>query len=353
MYLSRLTCMELAVGAIIKLKTINLAALATAFPNKKVDSAERRIRRFLKEIRIPKIPLAKLVAAIVGIKKRDSMKLVLDRTNWKFGKKHINILFLGVCLKGISIPLFIKFLRNKKSGNSNCFDRITLINLFIKAFGKKCVRVILGDREFIGFRWLKYLIEKSLPFCVRLQDGWQVIHEDGQEIEIRKAFKRKNKGKTQRLGKRKLFSGNRALECCVSGVWLGDDTWLIVAHSDEIEDACGLYRERWKIEVMFKVMKSSGFNLEDTHVTDPNRLETLTHLLFIVMAICYKSGELVITENPPKKKKHGGWPRTIIGYGLRALQQSIFRETQKLPSFQQLIRKILPPLSSITPIFVR
>ena len=34
------------------------------------------------------------------------------------------------------------------------------------------------------------------------------------------------------------------------------------------EDAVATYRQRWQIETCFRAMKSSGFNIEDTHLRD-------------------------------------------------------------------------------------
>jgi len=53
----------------------------------------------------------------------------MDRTNWKFGTKNINILMLVVCCKNMAIPLIFKML--DKRGNSNTSERIWLINNFI------------------------------------------------------------------------------------------------------------------------------------------------------------------------------------------------------------------------------
>jgi len=33
--------------------------------------------------------------------------------------------------------------------------------------------------------------------------------------------------------------------------------------------------KRWQIETLFKAFKSSGFNIESTHVTDQKKLEKL------------------------------------------------------------------------------
>ncbi|MBY0264077.1 MAG: hypothetical protein K2P90_01380, partial [Holosporales bacterium] len=35
-----------------------------------------------------------------------SVLLVMDRTNWKWGQKDINFLFLAVAWEGIAVPLF-------------------------------------------------------------------------------------------------------------------------------------------------------------------------------------------------------------------------------------------------------
>ena len=41
------------------------------------------------------------------------------------------------------------------------------------------------------------------------------------------------------------------------------------------------YKERWQIETMFKAMKSSGFNLEATHLNNWNRMSTLIAIIAI------------------------------------------------------------------------
>lgn len=53
---------------------------------------------------------------------------------------------------------------------------------------------------------------------------------------------------------------------------------LIVSFSKP-EDAQELYKERWQIETAFKALKTSGFNIEDTHLTDVDRIEKLWEYL--------------------------------------------------------------------------
>jgi hypothetical protein len=53
------------------------------------------------------------------------------------------------------------------------------------------------------------------------------------------------------------------------------------------------YKQRWQIETLFKGMKSSGFNIKDTHITDLDRLEKLISLVMIAFVWCYKLGDYI------------------------------------------------------------
>jgi len=52
-------------------------------------------------------------------------RLALDRTNWKFGDKNINILVLGVVYQGVAFPVL--FTMMNKRGNSSTAERIDLM----------------------------------------------------------------------------------------------------------------------------------------------------------------------------------------------------------------------------------
>ncbi len=53
--------------------------------------------------------------------------LTMDKTNWKFGRVHVNILMLAMAHKGIAIPLMWSLLfKDKKQGNPSYKDRNTI-----------------------------------------------------------------------------------------------------------------------------------------------------------------------------------------------------------------------------------
>ena len=77
------------------------------------------------------------------------------------------------------------------------------------------------------------------------------------------------------------------------------------------------FKQRWQIETLFRGLKSSGFNIEDTHVTDLERLGKLFSLTMIAFVWCYKIGDY-LDENIKKIiiKQHGRRAVSVFKYGL-------------------------------------
>lgn len=113
--LARLKCLVLIIFSLMETKSVNLAQLAGFFPSKTTpQSRYRRLQRFMKEVKFLPQKLAPLILTIMGIDPAVKLTLILDRTNWKFGKKDLNILYLAVAHQGLAIPLFWLILRDKK-----------------------------------------------------------------------------------------------------------------------------------------------------------------------------------------------------------------------------------------------
>lgn len=47
------------------------------------------------------------------------------------------------------------------------------------------------------------------------------------------------------------------------------------------------YKKRGETECLFAAMKRRGFHLEDTHITDPERLSRLVAVLTLALCWCY------------------------------------------------------------------
>lgn len=118
------------------------------------------------------------------------------------------------------------------------------------------------------------------------------------------------------LGRRVLGKGSRsyhylsAHRCCKTA------ELLVVVHSANIDLPCELYKYRWQIETMFRAFKTSGFNMEDTHITDPLRLETLLSIMAISFTVAYDIGDEYEKKYPQKIKKHGYKQKSTFKIGM-------------------------------------
>ena len=65
-----------------------------------------------------------------------------------------------------------------------------------------------------------------------------------------------------------------------------------------------------------KAMKSSGFDLEKTHLQDIQRIEKLVLLVMMAFVWCYKVGIYLHKISPIQIKKHGRKTKSIFKYGL-------------------------------------
>ncbi|MBK5926323.1 hypothetical protein [Rhodobaculum claviforme] len=102
--------------------------------------------------------------------------LCLDRTNWKIGKAEVNVLVLAVVTEKIRVPLMWTLLPH--SGNRTTAQRIALMQRYLARLDASSVRMLLCDRAFIGKEWFAFLLEKDIPFCIRLREE-QIIRTGG------------------------------------------------------------------------------------------------------------------------------------------------------------------------------
>lgn len=82
------------------------------------------------------------------------------------------------------------------------------------------------------------------------------------------------------------------------------------------------YQQRWQIECLFKGLKSSGFNIEDTHVTHLDRLERLLTVTMLAFVWCYNVGEFIHEQiKPIDIKTHGRRAVSVFVYGFRFISR--------------------------------
>jgi transposase len=277
----------------------------------------------MKEFSFPMKIVSVLIFNLLPCK--ENLVLVLDRTNWKFGSKNINILMLGISYKNIAFPLMFKML--DKQGNSDMPERIVLIKQYIEWFGKDSIDCLLADREFVGDKWMEFLNEYKIRYYIRIRNNFKIYSYQKQAVI--KAFWLFNNLKVGQFYHYPKIVELHGQRCYLSGIKTidrnGKMEFLIIVSFNKPEQAMTYYKQRWQIETLFRGLKSSGFNIEDTHVMDLERLEKLFSLTMIAFIWCYKIGDF-LDENIRKIeiKKHGRRAISVFKYGLDYLSKFLF-----------------------------
>ena len=308
----------------------------------KPASAYERLRRFIAQISFDPRKLALIIAALAGLPSDAPWILSIDRTNWKFGKRHINLLVLSACSStgSAAVPLFWMQLEDKKQGNSDHIDRLDLLEMFCQVFGKDKITAITGDREFIGEHWLGWIEKEGIGFVMRIKEnGTYIANARGKMMLASDVLCNLKVHETVLLGKRRVTRSSRQ-ELCLSATRNAKGEILLVAHSENLSQPIALYAKRWQIEVLFKCCKSNGFDLETTHITDPDRIETLMGVLAIAFAVAYTFGLWHHQTHPPKIKKHGYFAKSVFKQGIHILQNILTNQKQRRFTLRAIMSKL-------------
>ncbi|CAF4466597.1 unnamed protein product, partial [Rotaria sp. Silwood2] len=171
---------EQIITGLFYVRDVNLTQLALVVQGAGNDNSRyRKLQRFFSGFSFCYTALAKLLVAFAKIES-EKWLLALDRTNWKFGKLDINILVLSICHNGIAIPIMWDML--PKTGASNSGERQKLIGRFLQVFGVEKISALLGDREFIGDDWLKFLADRNIPFYIRIKQNLTIGRSENELV---------------------------------------------------------------------------------------------------------------------------------------------------------------------------
>jgi len=271
------------------------------------------------------------------LKIEEKVTIILDRSNWKRGKKPINLFVAAVLYhcpgstQSFAVPVVWEVLN--KNGTSNTDDRKQLMQRLIAIVGMNNIEAVLGDREFIGHEWIQFLHKLSIPFIIRIRNNMYVKYQE-KRINV--------------LG---LFSNVQYNERVKYDVTLNDipmqlvatrsaegELVVVIASADITGDPLNQYRFRWLIELFFKSIKSRGFDLEETHMTDPERIKLLFALIAFATVMAVQAGMIKNHFKKIRIKNHGRPTYSLFTYGLDFLR-SLFRGT--IPKFCNQICDLL------------
>jgi hypothetical protein len=301
----------------------------------KVKSNTTRIQDFYREVEIDYNVVALLL--LVLMPKNGKLRICIDRTEWDFGSYQANILMILVGQGDFHIPFYWELLDNK-SGNSNSDNRIELLQKVVEIIGIDRIGMVVGDREFIGHKWLKWLKDNQIAFCVRVPKSHLITRLHGEILQSETLAKENPAG---------IFLE----DCMVDGIWGG----VFIKPIEEILYIFGtvkthllgkLYKKRWTIEACFENLKTRGFNLEDSHMKISDKLSKLVAMVSISYAFCVSLG--IYAHRKIKKikvKNHGYKKNSFFRVGMDMIFEN-FRD-------KSTIQTVIAPIFKVFARFIR
>ena len=296
--------------AMITAQNVNHLKLSPHMPgNSSVEAKKRRVERGVGDEQLTmKVFLALILTRIPPGK----WLLSLDRTNWEYGESPMNLLVLGVVMDGYTIPLVWDALDH--TGNSDTHTRMWLVSQLLRVFPASRWRGLVADREFIGAEWLRFLRKSGIKRAVRVK-------------------------------KNTLLDGLRASE------WFDDiapGQYRCLAEKAPVFGAVmqvvARYRMRWSVECTFGSLKSRGFDLERTGMSDPSALERLFGFVVLAWLSCLQVGVWRAQHKPIKTLKHGRKAISLPAYGAQYLIDALRWGHETLPTLLILLTQPLSPL---------
>lgn len=253
---ARLSFLAQFLLALFTVKSVNLAELAQGFTGPaQVASHYKRMQRFFRAFALDYEVLARLLVRLWPIGD-GPWYLTLDRTNWKFGKKDLNVLILAIAHDGMALPILRTVL--DKPGNSDTVERIALMHRFLQLFGASRVRALLADREFVGEDWGQCLQAASIPFYLRVKRNTLIPNSWNIPMRADHLFQ------SLKPGRARYLEGRRPIWGCfvhLAALRLDDGEFRLIASSGAPQaDAFTAYSRRWDIDIY------QPYNLRKSHL---------------------------------------------------------------------------------------
>ena len=301
----------LAVGAMIERQTPNTAELANVLPlvTERQDMREQWLRRLLKNPLLSSAALLKpwaCQALDAACGHGQTLILSLDQTD--LGDRFaVLMVSLGVGDRALPLTWAVE------AGPANLgFDAQKPLLERVRSWLPAGAEVLLlADRFYPSVELFAWLHEQDWHYRLRLKGNLNVDPGFGDIVTTGELAA----GHTERyLPNVWLFNQGVPTHLGILHEVGHPEPWIIAMNDLPNRATVRDYGSRWGIEPMFSDFKSRGFQLEDTQLHAPDRLDRLLVIMALAMYWCVRVGQEDIRDHPtPLEKKRKTKPIQTTG----------------------------------------
>ena len=302
--------LALAVGAMIEAQTPNTSELAKVLPvpTERQDIREQWLRRLLKNplLDSPVVlqPFARMVLEEAA---RNGQTIILSLDQTDLGDRFA-ILRLALQAGDRSLPLAWEV--EAGAANIGFAGQQVLLERIQGWLPPNATVLLLGDRFYPSAELLVWLQRHGWQYRLRLKGNLTVDTGVGETTTGALAD-----GVTERyLPNVRLFHRGVPTNLGILHEAGHEMPWIIAMDCQPDQAAVRDYGARWVIEPTFSDFKRRGFQLEDTQLHAPDRLDRLILLMTLAMYWCVRIGRDDALYHPtPLEKKPRRRPIRTIG----------------------------------------
>ena len=267
------------ISGIVGSKSTQLPKIAAKVAEEiKPTSVEKRIKRLIINERVDGeqyfMPYAEALLAKLGFE-----EIVLAMDGSIIGRGCITLM-INVIYKKRALPLAYVVVKGKK-GHFPEDSHIALAKRVYDILPDPAPKVVfLGDGEFDGIKLQSPLNQWGWVYVCRTANNIK-IYRDDEEFEINILSQFLPMG-SYTCAKDVFYTKKKYGPVTVIGWWAEDneEPIYLVTNLKSPSLACRYYSKRFRIETFFSDQKSRGFNIDKSHLSDPDRLSRL------LMAAC-------------------------------------------------------------------
>lgn len=275
--------------------------------------------------------------------------LVMDGTSWEIGQSKIHYLVLSVLVGPVAIPIY--WVQLEKLGSSSQEERQQMFEKAMALFDLQGM-TLLADREYVGQKWFKFLKDNKIHFVIRMRHGDYVESVNDAPGKSYLQMYSKCAAKYKLVKKQVWFLGLAFTLVMIPNpkADAAEGVFIFLTTLPDAKKASALYAKRWKIECLFRHLKTNGYNLEDLNLRNAGKNLLLLAIVITAYILAMKEGWARRKQINTNTFKDGSqWPETsIFREGLAILTPKCYRFIDFLKYlFKQITAKNHPILQNV------